>query len=50
MHVLKGVSPHLIEYSPLQREDNHRNAQVGCGHLKLLFTKIIEPKELECLI
>jgi hypothetical protein len=31
---------------PFQREDNHKNAKMGWGHLKIFFSQITEPEEL----
>jgi hypothetical protein len=29
---------------PLQRGDNHRNAKMGWGHLKIFFSRTTEPE------
>jgi hypothetical protein len=29
---------------PLQRGDNHKNAKMGWGHLKIFFSRTIEPE------
>jgi hypothetical protein len=29
---------------PLQRVDNHKNAEMGLGHLKIFFSRTTEPK------
>jgi hypothetical protein len=29
---------------PLQRGDNHKNAKMGLGHLKIFFSKTTEPE------
>jgi hypothetical protein len=29
---------------PLQRGDNHKNAKMGWGHLKIFFSGTIEPE------
>jgi hypothetical protein len=31
---------------PFERGDNHKNANMGWGHLKIFFTQTIEPEEL----
>jgi hypothetical protein len=33
---------------PLQRGDNYKNAKMGCGHLKIIFSRTTEPEELIC--
>jgi hypothetical protein len=30
--------------SPLQRGDNHKNAKMGWGHLKIFFSRTTEPE------
>jgi hypothetical protein len=32
--------------SPLQKGDNHKNSQMGWGHLKVFFSRTTEPEEL----
>jgi hypothetical protein len=39
----------MLNYSnkgpgPLQRGDNHKNAKMGWDHLKIFFSRIIEPE------
>jgi hypothetical protein len=31
---------------PFQRGDNHKNVKMGWGHLKIFFSRTIEPEEL----
>jgi hypothetical protein len=31
---------------PFQRGDNHKNAKMGWGHLKIFFSRTTEPEEL----
>jgi hypothetical protein len=31
---------------PLQRGDNHKNAKMGWGHLKILFLRTMKPEKL----
>jgi hypothetical protein len=36
----KGTYPH-------QRGDNHKNANIGCGYLKILFSRTNDPEKLK---
>jgi hypothetical protein len=31
---------------PLQREDNHKNVEMGWGHLKIFFSRTTGPEKL----
>jgi hypothetical protein len=42
----------ILNYSnkgpgPLQRGDNHKNAKMGWGHLKIFFSKTTEPEYIK---
>jgi hypothetical protein len=44
---MKGIEVYLHKgTNPHQRGDNHKNANIGWGHLKILLSRINKPEKL----
>jgi hypothetical protein len=42
----KGIKIVQIKGQVFQRRDNHKNAKIGCGHLKIVFSRTTWPEKL----